>query len=291
MYSAKLAIGPYVFIGKNCTVRASQIGSNCVIGSGSIVVCSLIMSHCALDKFLSQGAGACLKDGCIVMPGTIVPDNTTLAPFMVYGGTPCVLLRDVGHTELEEYASVFKHRVDRFSRELPDGGIREGELYFSDDELALLRHAAVQSASTDPSGAAEDAETDDESQFDVWPARCLAAISDFAGHTTRPTGIEIHIPWPGDTSSTPECWGKDTTVLSAAAVPTDGPGAADDAGAVDSSAGIVAARARSKRPLTEADVMFLSHKELVEGNRRAVVLNSGGMFAEEAADVRAEADR
>lgn len=71
-------IGDYVWIGRDCVVSATMIGSFVEIGDGSII-----------------GKRCVLRDHCRILPGTVLPPDTIIPPFAVYGGFPARCIGEV----------------------------------------------------------------------------------------------------------------------------------------------------------------------------------------------------
>lgn len=74
-----LQIGDNVFIGPGTQVSALSIGSNVHIGPGSI-----------LSPF------SIIKDGCKILPGTVVPHSMVVPPGFVVAGNPAQIVGEVG---------------------------------------------------------------------------------------------------------------------------------------------------------------------------------------------------
>ena len=77
-------IGNHVFIDKNTIVQAMKIGSNVKIGRDCVI-----------------GQRVIIAENCIILDGSIIPPDTNISSFSVYGGKPALY---VG--ELPESASI-----------------------------------------------------------------------------------------------------------------------------------------------------------------------------------------
>lgn len=73
-----LAIGDYVAIEDNCVISAASIGSYVHIGKGSIISRRCIIKDCVK-----------------ILAGSVVPPDTVIPPFTVYGGNPASYLHDL----------------------------------------------------------------------------------------------------------------------------------------------------------------------------------------------------
>ncbi len=84
MVGVATEIGSYVTIGHNCVIHCNQIGDNCIIGMGTIV-----MGLCSIGTNSVIGAG------------TIVPHNVKLPDKSLIFGSPCRIKRALHHDEIE----------------------------------------------------------------------------------------------------------------------------------------------------------------------------------------------
>jgi len=73
-----VSIGDFVSIGRDALVEATSISNQVVIGAGARI-----------------GAFCSLKEGCVILPASLVAPNTTIDAWCVYGGVPAMLLGEV----------------------------------------------------------------------------------------------------------------------------------------------------------------------------------------------------
>ena len=76
-----LTLGDYVTVDKRTVICCSKIGSGVVIGKDCVL-----------------GHRSVLKDNCRVLDGSVVPPDTTVPPFTVYGGRPAVMVGELPET-------------------------------------------------------------------------------------------------------------------------------------------------------------------------------------------------
>jgi carbonic anhydrase/acetyltransferase-like protein (isoleucine patch superfamily) len=81
---AALIIGDYVTVGHKVILHACQIGNDCLIGMGSIVMDNVIV-----------------EDQVMIGAGSVVPPGKTLVSGYLYLGNPCKKLRKLKPRELE----------------------------------------------------------------------------------------------------------------------------------------------------------------------------------------------
>lgn len=91
---AALIIGDYVTVGHKVLLHACQIGNDCLIGMGSIVMDNVI-----------------IQDQVMIGAGTVVPPGKTLRSGHLYLGYPCKRIRKLKPTELEFLRYSAEHYV------------------------------------------------------------------------------------------------------------------------------------------------------------------------------------
>lgn len=72
-----------------------QIGSHVFIDKGTIIQAAKIGSYVKIGKQCIIGPRAVIGDCCIVLDGTIIPADISLAPSSVYGGKPALYLGEL----------------------------------------------------------------------------------------------------------------------------------------------------------------------------------------------------
>jgi len=87
-----LKIGDFVEIGASCVVEAASIGSFVRIGR-----------NCVVGRF------AIIKECCQILDDSVIPSNTVVPPFSVFGGNPARFLGEVGES--------WEEVVEEFMRE------------------------------------------------------------------------------------------------------------------------------------------------------------------------------
>jgi carbonic anhydrase/acetyltransferase-like protein (isoleucine patch superfamily) len=88
-----MIIGSNVIIEEECIVKCLSIGSNVCIGKGSILVRFYppAFSDLLLGMLLTnpmQSDKCIIYDNSYILPGSVLPAGTVVAPFTVYGGSP-----------------------------------------------------------------------------------------------------------------------------------------------------------------------------------------------------------
>ncbi|MEY8415901.1 gamma carbonic anhydrase family protein [Tissierella praeacuta] len=77
-------IGDYTTIGHNAVVHGCEVGNNCLIGMGSIIL-----------------NGAVIGDNCIIAAGALVTGDTVILPNSMVMGSPGKVKREVSKEEIE----------------------------------------------------------------------------------------------------------------------------------------------------------------------------------------------
>ncbi len=77
-------IGDYTTVGHNAIIHGCKIGSNCLIGMGSIIL-----------------NGAVVGDNCIIAAGALVTENAVIPPNSVVMGAPGKIKREVTEKDIE----------------------------------------------------------------------------------------------------------------------------------------------------------------------------------------------
>jgi dynactin-5 len=78
-----LSIGDYVFIDKRTIVCSFKIGNGVHIGKDCVI-----------------GHRSVLKDNCKILDGSVVPADTVIPPFTVWGGRPAVMVGELPETSM-----------------------------------------------------------------------------------------------------------------------------------------------------------------------------------------------
>jgi dynactin-5 len=79
-----------------------SIGDFVSIGSGSLIEASSIASQVVIGENVKVGAFSNLKEGCVILPGSIVPPYTTCPPWSIFGGVPATQLDEVDPNTIAE---------------------------------------------------------------------------------------------------------------------------------------------------------------------------------------------
>ena len=116
--SSSVNIGKNVTIGAGCSIHSSIIDDDAVIGAGSVV-----------------GAGARIERGAVVLPNSVVPVGRLIPAGQVWGGNPCVFVRELSQQEMNDnymasYANGASESSDSFSlwpREFQNDSVAAGE--------------------------------------------------------------------------------------------------------------------------------------------------------------------
>lgn len=77
-------IGDYTTIGHNAVVHGCKVGSNCLIGMGSIIL-----------------NGAVIGDNCIIAAGALITEGAVIPPNSLVMGSPGKVRREVSKEEIE----------------------------------------------------------------------------------------------------------------------------------------------------------------------------------------------
>lgn len=77
-------IGDYVTVGHNAIVHGCEVGNNCLIGMGSIIL-----------------NGAVIGDNCLIGAGTLVTKGQIIPPNSIVMGSPGVVKRQLSDKEIE----------------------------------------------------------------------------------------------------------------------------------------------------------------------------------------------
>jgi len=92
-----LHIGDHVLIEEDCVVNAAQVGSYVHIGKGSVI-----------------GRRCMLKDCCAIAPGSVLPPETVVPAFTVYGGSPAKFVRNLPECTQDLMIDVTKSYYQHF---------------------------------------------------------------------------------------------------------------------------------------------------------------------------------
>ena len=93
---ADLVVGRNSTIGANCTLYSCHIGRDCIIGDKCVIL-----------------EGAIIEDGAQLVAGSVVPPGRLIPTKQLWGGNPCVFLKDlnVGETWSNYTLSYVNHHL------------------------------------------------------------------------------------------------------------------------------------------------------------------------------------
>ena len=93
---ADLKVGRNTTVGANCTLYSCHIGNDVIIGDKCVVL-----------------EGARIEDGAQLLPGTVVPPGRLIPTKQLWGGNPCVFIKDlnVGETWSNYTLSYVNHHL------------------------------------------------------------------------------------------------------------------------------------------------------------------------------------
>ncbi len=80
---------------KRLAYQKMKFGSNVLIERGSIVSALRVGSNVHIGKNCIIGHRCYLKDNCKILDGSVLPADTIVPPFTVFGGKPAVYLGDL----------------------------------------------------------------------------------------------------------------------------------------------------------------------------------------------------
>ena len=116
---AKISLGSFVFLGDDTVIRPPMvkvrkaceplpvnIGEFVYFGAGCVVESAAVGSGVILEAAVVLGSRTRIGDCVVVRAGSVVPAGSTLAPFGVYEGQPCVRV-----AELHPEAALFDIRA------------------------------------------------------------------------------------------------------------------------------------------------------------------------------------
>ena len=91
--NAKLSIGRNTYVGADCTLYSCTVGDDVVIGDKSVVL-----------------EGARIENGAQLLPGTVVPPGRLIPTKQLWGGNPCVFVKDLNIAETwSNYSKSYIH--------------------------------------------------------------------------------------------------------------------------------------------------------------------------------------
>ena len=93
----KLAVGDYVWVGKNCVLQSVMVGSHVFIGDDVIVSPRCMIYGCSK-----------ICDGAVLAPDTVVP------PFTVFAGSPARQVAELPDSFAETHKRAIVAFFDRF---------------------------------------------------------------------------------------------------------------------------------------------------------------------------------
>ncbi|KND02355.1 uncharacterized protein SPPG_02825 [Spizellomyces punctatus DAOM BR117] len=115
-HAVVIAIGRYCLLSQRCILRPPyktykgvfnyypmKIGDHVVIGEDSVVEAAQIGSHVHIGKDCVIGRFVIIKDCCKILDGTVIPPNTVIPSFSVYGGNPGRLVDELPESTQELY--------------------------------------------------------------------------------------------------------------------------------------------------------------------------------------------
>ena len=79
-------VGDYVTAGHNCVIHACEIGDNCLIGIGSIIL-----------------TGAKIGEGSVIGAGAVVTEGTVIPPHSLVLGIPGKVVKEVPENMMAEF--------------------------------------------------------------------------------------------------------------------------------------------------------------------------------------------
>jgi len=119
--------GQYCFFSENTVIRPAprtaqgqfgtvpvQIGDYVFVGEGTIVEAAAIGSYVRIGKNCVIGKNTVLKDCCEIADDTVVPPNSVIPSFCLYGGVPSRLIDDLPECTQEHFETLAKERFANF---------------------------------------------------------------------------------------------------------------------------------------------------------------------------------
>ncbi|KAI8915434.1 dynactin subunit P25 [Powellomyces hirtus] len=120
-HAVVVAIGRYCFLGERCVIRPPyktykgvfnyypmKIADHVVVGQDSVVEAAQIGSYVHIGKNCVIGRFAIIKDCCRILDGAVVPPNTVVPSFSVFGGNPARLVDELPESIQEVYETQTK---------------------------------------------------------------------------------------------------------------------------------------------------------------------------------------
>ena len=104
-------IGRFTSVGDNCVIHTAAalptgmpakvtISNNVTIGAGSTLYSCDIMEDVVIGEKCVIMEGAKLEAGCQIAPGSVVPPGRLIPAKQLWGGNPCVWMKDLDMAEL-----------------------------------------------------------------------------------------------------------------------------------------------------------------------------------------------
>lgn len=93
-YNLKVQVGNYVTIGHGVIFHGCQIGNNCLIGMGAIIL-----------------SGVKIGNNCLIAAGCVVPENKEIPDGSLAMGVPAKIIRQLNEQEVE---NIKKSALDYF---------------------------------------------------------------------------------------------------------------------------------------------------------------------------------
>lgn len=93
---SEVVVGEQVTIGHNVTLHGARVGSNCIVGMGSIL----------LDN-------ATIGEYCLIGAGSLITQNVEIPPYSLVFGSPAKVIRKVNEKELEWIAYSWQRYVEQ----------------------------------------------------------------------------------------------------------------------------------------------------------------------------------
>jgi dynactin-5 len=115
---AQVRIGRYCILRKDCVLRPPykalqrgfafypmQVGTNVIIGEGSVVEAASVGSNVRIGAGCVVARRCILKDCCVLLDDTVLAPDTVVPPFSVFSGAPGRLVAELPECVPELFAS------------------------------------------------------------------------------------------------------------------------------------------------------------------------------------------
>ncbi|KAJ3009968.1 hypothetical protein HKX48_007649 [Thoreauomyces humboldtii] len=120
-HAVVVAIGRYCFLGERSVIRPPyktykgvfnyypmKIADHVYIGEGAVVEAAQVGSYVHIGRDAVIGRFAVIKDCCRILDGAVVPPNTVVPSFSVYGGAPAKLVDELPESTQELFEAQTK---------------------------------------------------------------------------------------------------------------------------------------------------------------------------------------